>query len=226
MMKTSVLLALLLTASAPAWAQNPAPAPAADAPKSAADQAYEAMYAGWSAEAPAGATERQTWLFRDKQQQAFMQAARKFGADFPDDPRRYNGYVQSSFTRPYFITGFKPAFDTAACERNLIVDKQALAEFRATQAKLLTEVIKAPDAEERQRGGAFYALLVDTRAAAEAAGRTFDITIYRPLVDNVVATLGDERALPVVEQYVGGLRRPTPMPTRRPCRPTRKSRRR
>jgi thiol-disulfide isomerase/thioredoxin len=209
-MKTLVLLSFLLAVGAPARAQTVTPSPAADTTKSAADQAYSAMFAAWNTEAPEGATEREKWLFRDKQQQAFAQAARAFGAAYPHDPRRYNGYVQSSFTRPYFITGFKPAFDTAARESNLIVDKQALAEFRATQAKLLTEVIKAPDAEERQRGGAFYALLIDTRAAAEAAGRPFDITFYRPLVDNVVATLGDERALPVVEQYVGGLRRQSP----------------
>ena len=187
-------------------------APAAAAPVSQADLDYEAVFAIWRTRAPEGLEPKDPafWEHQDKTMRQFAAAGRAFAEKYPTDPRRYNGWVQASFTRPWFLTGFKPEFATAPRETNLIVDEVALAAFRAEQAKLLTIVIESPDANPRQRGGAFFALLADARGAAKIAHRDFDISVYRPLVDRVVATLGDERVIPVVEQYVGGLRQQSP----------------
>ena len=136
----------------------------------------------------------------------FVAAARAFAEKFPDDPRRWDGLIQSSFTRPWFLTGFKPGFTDAPSETNLIVDQPALDAFRVEQAALLTAAIESPEASERQRGGAFFALLADARGAAAARGVPFDPEVFRPLVGRVVTAMPDERALPVVEQYVGALR--------------------
>ncbi len=196
----------------PAPAPAPQPAPAAAAPKSQADLDYEAVFDIWRTRAPEGLERKDPafWEFQDKTMRQFVAAGRAFAEKYPTDPRRYNGWVQASFTRPWFLTGFKPEFATAPRETNLIVDQAALAAFRAEQAKLLSIVATAPDADQRQRGGAFFALLADARGAAKAAGQPFDITVYRPLVDRVVTTLADERVMPVLEQYVGALRQQSP----------------
>jgi thiol-disulfide isomerase/thioredoxin len=207
MNKIAFLILSLLGATLSAVGQTPA-ATAETAPKSQADLDYEAVFAIWRTPAPEGLERKDPafWEHQDKTMRQFVSAGRAFAEKHPADPRRYNGWVQSSFTRPWFLTGFKPEFATAPRESNLIVDVAALAAFRAEQAKLLTTVIEAPDADARQRGGAFFALLADARGVARDRGQTFDITVYRPLVDRVVSTLADARVMPVVEQYVGGLR--------------------
>ncbi len=197
----------------PPPAPAPAPAKTAEAaPKSLADLDYEAVFNTWRTRAPEGLESKDPafWEHQDKTMRQFVAAGRAFAEKYPTDPRRYNGWVQASFTRPWFLTGFKPEFATAPREANLIVDQAALAAFRSEQARLLTIVIESPDADTRQRGGAFFALLADARGAARAAGQSFDITVYRPLVDRVVTTLADERVMPVLEQYVGGLRQQSP----------------
>ncbi|MBK8857986.1 MAG: TlpA family protein disulfide reductase [Opitutaceae bacterium] len=197
----------------PAPATEPAPAKTAEpAPKSQADLDYEAVFALWRTPAPEGLEPKDPafWEFQDQIMRKFAAAGRAFAEKYPADPRRYNCWVQSSFTRPWFLTGFKPEFATAPRETNLIVDAAALAAYRVEQAKLLTIVIESPDADSRQRGGAFFALLADARGVARTTGQAFDITVYRPLVDRVLATLGDERVMPVVEQYVSGLRQQSP----------------
>lgn len=192
----------------PAAPASPSTPAVASAEKSAADQAQEALWQIWREEAPEGLERKDPafWEFQDKQMRSFVAAARDFAAKFPDDPRRWDGLIQSSFTRPWFLTGFKPEFATAPGERNLIVDQAALDAFRAEQARFLTAAIEHPEATTRQRGGAFFALLADARGAAASRGATFDIEVYRPLVERVLATMPDERAMPVIEQFAGALR--------------------
>jgi hypothetical protein len=140
----------------------------------------------------------------------FANAARAFAEKYPTDPRRYEGLVQSSYTRPWFLTGFKPEFDASPGERNLIVDQAALNTFRASQLKYLAEVITAPDASMRQRGGGFAAYLVDSRSDARDRGVPYDLAPARALVDRVVETMPDERALVVVNQFLVVLKQQSP----------------
>lgn len=204
-------LGLTLLAVAGVGAQ-PAPEVAPAPAKSPAELELDAISAIWRTEAPAGLERKDPamWEFQDKKMRQFAAAARAFAAKYPTDPRRYNGLIQSSYTRPWFILGFKPEFATAPGEKNLIVDQPALAAFRAEQAKYLTAVIEATDAEPRQRGGAMFALLADARGAAADSGQPLDLEPIRALTERVIAKFGDERAVVVVEQYLGALRRQSP----------------
>lgn len=206
----SVSLLLALAFGAGLVAQTAAPVAVTE--KTPIEQDLEAISVIWRTEAPAGLERKDPamWEFQDKKMREFAAAARAFAAKYPTDPRRYNGLIQSSYTRPWFILGFKPEFTAAPGEKNLIVDQAALAAFRAEQAKYLAEVIEAPNAEPRQRGGAMFALLVDARAAAADSGQPLDLAPIRGLTDRVVAKFGDERAVVVVEQYLGALRRQSP----------------
>lgn len=201
-----LLLSLCVCASlAPlARAQAPAAAPAAAPASSQADRDFEAAEAIYRTEPPAGVEHPSRAYFKwsDQKMREYSVAGRAFGAKYPADPRRYGFYVQSSFTRPWFIVDFKPEFDTVPRETNLVVDQPALTAFWETQAKLLAEVMLATDTDDRHRGGAFFAMIADGRGRARVAGRPFDITVYRDLVDRVVAKFPDERAVPVVEQYI------------------------
>lgn len=199
-----LLLALALGLVASLRAQAPAAAPV----KSQSDLDFEAVINIWSTEPPAGVVHpsKEFYKFFDAKMQDYVARGRQFAAKYPTDPRRYDLYVQASFTRPYFITGFKPEFATSPVMKNLLVDQAALDAFRAEQARRLTEVVEAPDATPRQRGGAFFALLADARGAAADHGTKFDLAAYRPLVDRVIAKFPDERALAVVDQFTAGLR--------------------
>jgi thiol-disulfide isomerase/thioredoxin len=70
--------------------------------------------------------------------------------------------------------------------------------------------VEAEDATPRQRNGGFNALMIDRGTVARLKGEKFDVTAFRPLVDRVIAKFGDERALPIVEQYNGRLRQASP----------------
>jgi thiol-disulfide isomerase/thioredoxin len=190
------------------WAQSSA----ATLAPSQADLDYEAIQALYRTEPPAGVERpsRAYFNWSDQKMREYSAAGRAFGVKYPTDPRRYDFYVQSSFTRPWFIVNFKPEFDAAPREANLVVDQPALTAFWESQAKLLAEVMEASDTDDRHCGGAFFAMIADGRGLARSAGRSFDITVFRPLVDRVVAKFSDERAVPVVEQYLAGLRQQSP----------------
>jgi thiol-disulfide isomerase/thioredoxin len=203
-------LALLLGASAGVFAQ-PTPAPAA---KSQADLDYDAVWAIYKAQ-PANPelskeNRREFMVWQNQHFLDFAVAARAFAAKYPADPRRYEALVQSSYTRPWFVTGFKPEFDAAPGERNLIVDQPALDAFRAAQLKYLAEVVTAPDATTRQRGGGFAAYLIDSRSDAKDRGVPFDLAPARAIVEQVVARMPDERALVVVDQFLVALKQQAP----------------
>lgn len=189
-------------------------APPAVAAKSQADLDYDAVWAIYKQQ-PANPelykeNRREFMVWQNKQMLAFATAARDFAAKYPTDPRRYEALVQSSYTRPWFLTGFKPEYDAAPGERNLIVDQPALNAFRASQIKYLAEVVTAPDATMRQRGGGFAALLVDSRADAKDRGVTFDLGPIRAVVDRVIEKMPDERALVVVDQFLVALKQQSP----------------
>jgi thiol-disulfide isomerase/thioredoxin len=178
--------------------------------KSPADLDYDAMWKIHRTEAPAGLAPKDRFTWADKNYQAFAAATRAFGEKYPDDPRRYEGWVQASFTGPSFITGFKPEFEARPGFGNLISDEAAVITFRTGQVRLLQQVIEAGDATDRQRGGAFYALLIDSATVARLKGEKWDLASFRPLVDRVVARFPDERALPIVQQFAGRLREDSP----------------
>jgi thiol-disulfide isomerase/thioredoxin len=187
-------------------------APAASAAKSPADLDHEALWAAYRTEAPADVAASPEAQFRwsDEKYRKFAAAARVFGEKYPDDPRRYDGWVQSSYTGPLFITGFKPEFATRPGWGSLISDETAVIAYRSEQVRLLALVIEADDATTRQRGGAFNAYVIDSGTVARLKGEKFDIRSVRPVVDRVVAKLNDGRALPIIDQFLGRLRQEFP----------------
>jgi len=209
----TLVLALLGCASLAPLARAQAPdstAPAAA--KSPADLDYEAAWASYRAEPPAGIEHPSKEFFRwqDKKFQEFATAVRAFGEKYPTDPRRYEGWVQASFTGPSFIVDFKPEFTEKPNFANLITDPAAVLAYRSTQAALLQQVVAAADATPRQRTGAFYALLIDAGTVAKLKGEKFDVTAFRPLLDGVLAHHADESVVPLIEMYAGRLRQQSP----------------
>jgi thiol-disulfide isomerase/thioredoxin len=190
-----------------ARAQATESAPVAPA-KSQADLDYDALWTAYRGEHPAGdAAAKEEWFrWADQHFQQFAAGARAFGEKYPQDPRRYDGWVQASFTGPSFITGFKPEFAEKPAWANLICDEAKVLAFRSEQVRRLEEVVVAADATAHQRSGAFYALLVDAGTVARLKGEKFDVTTLRPLVDRVVAQFPDERVVPILEMYSGQLR--------------------
>lgn len=161
---------------------------------------------------PEGLTraDRRLWELQDAIFQKFALQARALAQKYPTDRRRYEGLVQSSYTRPWFIKEFTPAFDTAPSEKNLIVDEPALKTFLMEQRELLSGVVVATDATERERGGAIFALLADARTLARLDKVTYDPAIFQPLVDRALSALGDARVMPIVETYGAALRQKSP----------------
>lgn len=176
--------------------------------QSPADLAYEALWTTWKTRPAEALTpkDKAFWEFQDKTMQVFAAQAVAFGEKYPNDPRRYEAWVQLSYTSPFFLTGFKPEFDTAPNPRNLVVDEAAQKKLREAQQGRLSAVVVAPDATERQRGGALYALLVESSAEARRAGKPEDPTVLQPLVEKAIAALGDQRAVVVIEAYTSALR--------------------
>ncbi len=191
-------------------AESAAPAPA----KSQMDIDYDAVWAFYKAE-PTDPELRKNdpkawYRFQDDHMRQFAEAARAYAAKYPHDQRRYNPLIQSSYTRPRFITGFKPEFDATPRDQNLIVNEPALIAFWEAQLKYLAEVIEAPEAELRQRGGAIVAYLIDSRSLARTKGETYDLLAAGPLVERAMAKVTNETILPVVDTYLAALRRDAP----------------
>lgn len=204
----SLLFAAALSGAALGVASASPQAEPAPASKSPADLDYEALWESYRAEPPAGAeaSAETRFLQSDQKYRQFAAAAHAFGEKYPQDPRRYEGWVQASYTGPSFITGFKPEFADRPGWGNLITDEAAVAAFRSEQVRLLQQVVAADDATPRQRNGAFNALLIDAGTVARIEGKAFDVTAFRPLVDRLIARFPDERVLPIVEMYAAQLR--------------------
>jgi thiol-disulfide isomerase/thioredoxin len=166
----------------------------------------------WQSRPPVSAepSKRAAAQFNDRKFREYSRLARILYAQFPDDPRAFNGVVQSSYTAPAFIVGFQPEYDDRPSEANLIIDHPAKIAYLREQAVLLEQIILSPNADNRVLGGGFHALTVDAGIIARLEGRTFDPTSLRPLVDRILAAVPNERALPVVETYANALRAKSP----------------
>jgi len=173
---------------------------------------YDAIWSAWRAELPdpEKLPASELVLARELKFKQFAADARAFAREHPTDPRRHELIVQSAYTSPAFIIGFKPEFEHEPVAANWIVDERARAAFLEQQFALDEAVIEAPDATERQRGGAFFANLVEARAKARRESKPLDLAPFRALTDRVVRDFGDERALVVVEQYLAALRELSP----------------
>ncbi|MBP7483127.1 MAG: TlpA family protein disulfide reductase [Lacunisphaera sp.] len=179
------------------------------APKSQADLDYEATWAIYRRQTPTDLRQspRESFQWSDRKHQEFAAASRVFGEKYPNDPRRYEFWMQSSYTGPSYIKGFKPEFDARPGWGGLISDDAAVLKFRSGQLPLLTQIIEAADATPRQREGAFYALMVDSGIVARLQGGKFQPASLRPLVDRVVDRFPDERVLKIVDMFADALRR-------------------
>lgn len=180
--------------------------------KSPADLDYDAAWAAYREEAPAGIEHpsQASFLWSDQKYQRFAAATRAFGEKYPNDPRRYEGWVQASYTGPSFITGFKPEFAEKPNWANLISDEAKVLAYRSEQVRLLQQVVESDDANPRQRAGAFNALLTDAGTVARLKAEKFDVTSFRPLLERLIAKFPDERVVPLIEMYTGRLRYGSP----------------
>ncbi|WP_415909511.1 hypothetical protein [Oleiharenicola sp. Vm1] len=194
-----------------------APAPAAPSP---ADRDYEAVWAIYRAAPPAGVEHPSQEFFRwqDRQFQEFAAAARAFGEKYPHDPRRYEGWVQASFTGPSFIVDFKPEFADKPNGGNVVTDRDATLRYRSEQVRLLELVVVAADANARQRNGAFYALLIDAGTVARLKGEKFDVTALRPWSTACSRSFPTSAPCPSPNSMPAGCGR-SPPPRRRRSRP-------
>ncbi|MCF3651582.1 TlpA family protein disulfide reductase [Synoicihabitans lomoniglobus] len=151
-------------------ADEAAEAPAEVVPTSPADVAWAEVTAlqsssptvtPWAEMTPA--QRRESLRMNDVRTQALEAAVTAFAAQFPDDPRRLEVFVQLSYQPPKYITGFSSADDEMPGWNSIIGDEAKMAAFEARQAKRIAEVLASPDATKRQVGGAFYTLFVEAR---------------------------------------------------------------
>lgn len=191
-----------------------AQAPAAEAPKSRMDLDHDAVWAIYREQHPDPELRknnpREYFLTSHDRMLRFTQAGRAYAANYPDDPRRYNALIQASYTRPWFVTGFKPEFDATPREANLTVDQPALAAFWEVQQKYLAEVIEAPGLEARQKGGATVAYLTDGQALARLRGTPYDWAAATAFIEGALVKNPDVSSLPVVEVFRSMLERNQP----------------
>jgi thiol-disulfide isomerase/thioredoxin len=178
----------------------------------ARDREHDDIWTAWRAAPPSGLTRtnRAFWEWQDKVLKQFAADAQAYAQKYPRDPRRWEAIVQSGYTAPWFITGFKPEFDTRPSEENLIVDEPALAAYKALQTRLNRGVILSDDATARQRGGAFNWLLVEAKVAARKESKQPDFGQFAPLMDEVAVKLPDERGAAILVAYLDLLRPSAP----------------
>ncbi|MFC5580990.1 TlpA disulfide reductase family protein [Rhodanobacter terrae] len=150
-------------------------------------------------------TKREWWVLMDRKQLDFVKGARRYLQKYGPSPESYELIVASGFEPPYFIKGFKPAFDKEPTETNLIVDKVARAAFVDEQMKLNAMVVESPDATKDERGGAFEWMLDEASSKAEAESKPVDLAPFHSIVERLVAKYPDSRALGVATQYLQAL---------------------
>ena len=135
----------------------------------------------------------------------FATAAQDFAAKYPSDPRRWEGIVQSSYTRPLFIIGFRDDFDARPGWNGLIEDEAKVTEFQAAQAARLRAVIAASDATDRQRGGAFYALMTEALSKLSRDKSPANKAAYLAIVDEFTTRMPDAAAK-IAKQHLAVLK--------------------
>ena len=215
LMKKLIPLLVIAVASVPALrADTPATALVAAPAKSQQDLDHEAVWAIYR-EQPADPELRKNdpkayHRFYDEHMRRFSEAGRAYAAKYPTDPRRFNALIQASYTRPYFLTGFKPEFDAKPRSTNLLYDQAALIAFWEQQLKHLAEVIETPGLEARQKGGATIAYLTDSQSLARERGVAYDWAATAAYFEGVLTQHQDESMLTVAEAYRSVLERNRP----------------
>lgn len=215
LMKKLIPLLVITVASVPALrAETPASAPVAAPAKSQQDLDHEAVWAIYR-EQPADPElskndPKAYHRFDDEHMRRFSEAGRAYAAKYPADPRRFNALIQASYTRPYFLTGFKPEFDATPRSTNLLYDQAALIAFWEQQLKYLAEIIAMPGLEARQKGGATIAYLVDSQSLAREQGVAYDWAATAAYFEGVLSQVQDESMLTVAEAYRSVLERNHP----------------
>jgi thiol-disulfide isomerase/thioredoxin len=208
-MKKSLALLAALVACVLVRAAEPTAAA-----KSPADTDYDALWAGYRQQ-PANPelykeNRREFMTWQNQHFLDFAQAARAFAAKYPTDPRRYEGLVQSKLHPSvvphrlqagvrYRTRGEEPDCRSGGPER---------------VSRIPSQVSRRGDHRARRHPAparrAMVAYLTDSRADAKDRGVAFDLTPARAIVDTVIAKMPDERALIVVDQYLGALKQQSP----------------
>jgi len=211
-MRILLLIVATLFGAVGASAQPLPAGPTAQAATDAATREHDAFWAAWRAKPPAGLTptNRETWVWQDKVFKQFAEDALAFAQKYPKDPRRWDGLIQSGYTAPWFITGFKPEFNAQPGEANLIVDQAALTAFKDRVLKTDYDAVLSDDATVPQRSGAFRWMLEQVVFAARKSGKDPDFGQFQPLMDKVVEKLPDERGAALVSVYLGALEQTEP----------------
>jgi thiol-disulfide isomerase/thioredoxin len=151
-------------------------------------------------------TKREWWVLMDRKQRDFAQGARRYLQKYGPSAQSYELIVASGFEPPYFIKGFKPAFDREPTDTNLVVDEAARAKFVEEQMKLNTMVMESPDATEDLRDGAFAWMMVEAQKKADLESKPLDLAPFGIIVEHLVAKYPDSRSLNVATQYLQALR--------------------
>lgn len=211
-MRILPLITVTLLAAIGALAQTPTAAPATNTTPSEATRDYDTLLASLRAKPPDGLarTNRETWIWQDKILQQFATNAAVFAQKYPKDPRRWDGLIQSGYTAPWFITGFKPEFDAHPGEPNLIVDQAAMSAFKDRVLKTAYDAILSDDANAQQRVGAFRWMLEQVVAAARKNGKDPDFGQFQPLMEKVAEKFPDERGAGLVVTYLGAFEQTEP----------------
>jgi len=189
-----MLAALASWSAAGLFAQAPAPQPAAAAPETQADRdlkALQLIMRPEASDAKTPADPRERFKGMDARFQSYAKAARDFAKNYPNDPRRWGGIIQSGYISPVFIVGFKDGFDANPGWNGLIVDKPALAAFKADEAKLCRAAIDSADAPKRARVGAYGWLITEAMQSFNADPSPAKKAAYIGLVDELVAKFPD-----------------------------------
>jgi len=211
-MKLLPLLVAVLCPIAVALAQPLAAGPGTNAIQNDASKDYAALLAALRAKPPADLTptNREAWLWQDNLLRQFNTNAEAFARKYSKDPRRWDGLIQSGYTAPWFITGFKPEFEGHPAESNLIVDTAAISAFKDRVLKNDYDAVLSDDATGPQRDGAFKWMLEQVAFAARKTGKAPDFGQFQTLMDQVVEKLPDERGAAVVATYLGALEQTDP----------------
>jgi len=201
MKSSTLLLACALLSPLPLLKAETA-APAADPtthPATPADRDYEAAWAIYQSQ-PADPELRQKdpeafYRWMDAQMTRFAAAVRAFAKAYPHDPRRWEGLVQSSYTPPFFVTGFTSGFAQKPSWSGIISDQAKVAAFRAEQRAWFDQLFAATDTTKRQVGGAYFALMTEALGDLRKAPTPEHKAAYFSTIDAMIARLPDAAAM-------------------------------
>ena len=205
----SSLLALALAAGASRAEPAAESAPEAPTTKSEADIAHDAVWAIYKA-APANPNlykenPREFFQWRAARMQEFSDAAVAFAEKYPNDPRRWEAIVQSSYTRPMYITGFADGFDANPSWSKIVEDDTMVAAFKAAQEKRFAALFASTDATPRQRNGAYGALITEALGRYMRNKTPENKAAYLVIVNEFIAKV-PAGALMVAKQHVNFLK--------------------